>query len=254
MKTIRNIYLLKPARFRLNPKSYTKVPTTLLLYLSVLLIESPRWGYKGICLINSAPTECGVFQIAVSMNYVECKKRKNFAELQVKCHLNGPVIFLKVTSRNWSPCHAINSRNYGQKATLAVCNWRFSVAIISFLICSFRSLRCKVCCPILWVSSGPENCSRTQRDKETWLARRYLRNLTRCFHQSWLQLFIEPHVVCAVTPCCWNRTHCGCRHQPRLKWLKTLQHLSISCSLSGRRAVAPLYARETTLGDVVFKK
>jgi hypothetical protein len=52
--------------------------------------------------IQSVATECDDIQTAVLMNWVECKKEKNYRILIAKCHIIYAFYFLKITSK-WSP-------------------------------------------------------------------------------------------------------------------------------------------------------
>jgi hypothetical protein len=108
---------------------------------------------------------------------------------------------LKVALRYWSPCHAINSCYDDKKVIIAVRNGLLSVAVISSLMCFFKSLVCKVFWGLYFgFKVAPEKCSRAQRE----LAGQAVspkRDAMRPPVLTFLQL-IGPDVVSAVTPCC----------------------------------------------------
>jgi len=57
------------------------------------------------------PIQCDDCIIIVLKNLAECKKHKNYGQSVVKFHLIYTFEFLKITSRMWSPEHAIHSCN-----------------------------------------------------------------------------------------------------------------------------------------------
>jgi hypothetical protein len=58
---------------------YVGVPATLII-IEVSVVPSGYLDLFSVCCA-CAPTECGIFQIDILMNWVECKKHKNCGEL-----------------------------------------------------------------------------------------------------------------------------------------------------------------------------
>jgi hypothetical protein len=107
---------------------------------------------------------------------------------------------LKVALRYWSPFHAINSCYDNQKVIIAVRNGLLSVAVISSLMCFFKSLVARFLGLYLGFKVAPEKCSRTQRA----LAGQAVSPKRDAMRPPVLTVFqlIGPHVVSGVTPCC----------------------------------------------------
>jgi hypothetical protein len=91
-------------------------------------------------LIQNAPIECGNFQILFLVNQVNCEKHKNYRVLGLKCHLIYAFYFLKIAFCRCYSWHAAHFCRCDQKLALTLCNRHLSVAVISFIICSFNSL------------------------------------------------------------------------------------------------------------------
>jgi hypothetical protein len=71
-------------------------------------------------IIKNVAIECDYFQIAVLMNWVEYKKHKKLRSISSKMSFKFAFYFLKITSLNWSPRHAIHYCNRDRKLTITV--------------------------------------------------------------------------------------------------------------------------------------
>lgn len=73
------------------------------------------------------------------MNRVECNKHKIYEESVIKCNFIY-FLFKSISSRTWSPWHAIYLRFYNrdQKVTKTADNRRLSAVLISSQMCSFN--------------------------------------------------------------------------------------------------------------------
>ena len=88
--------------------------------------------------IQSVATECDDIQTTILMNWVECKKQKNYRILVVKCHIIYAFYFLKITSK-WSSWHKIHSCDCDQKLII-LCSRHSSVSLILSLYVLYKNV------------------------------------------------------------------------------------------------------------------